>query len=144
MLGLDFWETLYRLSSSIHSILGPVSRPSVQPNFRLSLQHLRLVCVPATSLRSWISFRTMCSLSKCCKGSMELVQCGRALVDQTRRITQVTFQHVKAHTGLCFNEMADRVDDAARKRVRTGAPTPCLRPYVAGSGQEQVQDHCLT
>ena len=59
-------------------------------------------------------------------------------------MTQLTFQHVKAHSGLCFNEMADRVADAARKRVTIGATGPCLRPSVAGQGQEQVQDHCLT
>ena len=124
-----------------------LARPSVQPNFRQSLQHLRLFCVPAASLQSWISFRTVCSLSRYCKGSVELapnvelIQCGRALVDQTRRITQVTFQHVKAHSGLLFNEMADRVADAARKRIRIGATAPCLRPSVAGQGQEQKQDN---
>ena len=73
--------------------------------------------------------------------NVELIQCGRALVDHTRRITQVTFQHVKAHSGLLFNEMADRVTDAARKRIRIGATAPCLRPSVAGQGQEQKQDH---
>ena len=65
-------------------------------------------------------------------------------MDEARRITQVTLQHVKAHRGLFFNEMADRVADAARKRVRIGATAPCLRPSVAGQGQEQEQDHCLT
>ena len=87
-------------------------------------------------------------LQRQCRASsnVELIQCGRALVDQTRRITQVTFQHVKAHSGLLFNEMADRVADAARKRVRIGATAPCLRPSVAGQGQEQKRllDHHLT
>ena len=44
-------------------------------------------------------------------------------------------------SGRCFNEMADCVADAARKRVRIGATAPCLRPSVAGQGQEQKQDH---
>ena len=76
--------------------------------------------------------------------NVELIQCGSTLVDQARRITQVTFQHGKAHSGLLSNEMADRVADGARKRVRIGATAPCLRPSVAGQGQELEQDHYLT
>ena len=68
------------------------------------------------------------------RSNVKLIQCERAPADQARRITQVTFQHVKAHSGLLFNEMADRVADAARKRVRLGARAPFLRPSVAGQG----------
>ena len=68
--------------------------------------------------------------------NVELIKCGRVLMDQARR------------SDLCFNEMADRVADAARKRVRIGATAPCLRHSVAGQGQDQEQagllDHHLT
>ena len=39
-------------------------------------------------------------LQKQCRASsnVELIQCGRVLVDEARRITQVTFQHVKGHS----------------------------------------------
>ena len=40
-------------------------------------------------------------------------------------------------SGLCFNEMADWVADAARKKVRIGATAPCLRPSVAGQGRNK-------
>ena len=63
------------------------------------------------------------------------------------RATLLTLSRVlleSPSSGLCFNEMADRVAAAARKRVRIGATVPCLRPSVAGQGQEQKQDHHLT
>ena len=71
--------------------------------------------------------------------NVELIQCGRALVDEARCTTQVAFQHVEGHSGLRLNGMADWIADAARKGVKIGATAPCFRSSAAGQVHDQEQ-----
>ena len=86
----------------------------------------RCIGSPAASTVSWgpcqnhHCSRTFCNHYNTC----DCLACQQAsrvalLVDEARRITQVTFQHVKGHSG--------NLSQAARKGVKIGATAPCRR-----------------
>ena len=60
--------------------------------------------------------------------NVELVQNGRALISRLSECTVVQWRHVASHTGVVYNELADRVALLASRGGVVSAIGPLLRP----------------
>ena len=62
--------------------------------------------------------------------NVELVQNGRALISRLSEGTEVQWRHVASHTGIVYNEFADRVALLASRGGVGSAIGPLLRPIT--------------
>ena len=107
------------------SAIGEACRYLLRVHAGLPPDHPRVATIYYDST---YAYRAVTYLSKA-RENVELIDTVAALVTAVRRLFTLSFQHVRAHTGIYGNEVADRLADrGAHGRVSPHATTWTERP----------------